>query len=144
MSWLTDLLKEYPAVAVAKQRLALMQERYDAAEAINKTLADRVTQLEKENTEFRTRLEEIERKKIGALDDDSRKVLETVYLLGRENVTIVAVSRHLGMDPAKAKLLLRKLEEQDYLFDRLYTNRDREYCLNDKGTEFLIEIGVIK
>src|SRR5437870_28803 len=39
MSWLTDLLKEYPALSVARERLALLEARLDALEAENKKLS---------------------------------------------------------------------------------------------------------
>ena len=38
MSWLTDILKEYPALAVARERLALIEERLQVAEQQNERL----------------------------------------------------------------------------------------------------------
>lgn len=46
MSWLTDLLKDYPALTVAHERLALIAERLSEAERKNEALAaeiDKVT-----------------------------------------------------------------------------------------------------
>ncbi len=120
-----------------------MQEKHDQQLEINRALAARVQDLERDNTALRTRLEEHERAKAGVLDNDSQRVLEAVLALGHDDVEIDAVASHLGMNRAKAKLLLRKLTDQDYLFDRMYTNKDVEYCLADKGTEFLIQKGVI-
>ena len=38
MGWLTDLLKEYPALAVAKERLSLIEDKLQIAEEENKKL----------------------------------------------------------------------------------------------------------
>lgn len=38
MGWLADLLKEYPALSVARERLALFEERLDEAERQNEKL----------------------------------------------------------------------------------------------------------
>jgi hypothetical protein len=49
MGWLGDLLKEYPALSVAKERLALVEERLRLMEAENKKLAT-------ENAELKSKL----------------------------------------------------------------------------------------
>lgn len=38
MAWLSDLLKDYPALSVAKERLALVEERFKLLETENKKL----------------------------------------------------------------------------------------------------------
>ncbi len=39
MGWLNDLLKQYPAFSVARERLALIEEKLKATEAENKSCA---------------------------------------------------------------------------------------------------------
>lgn len=55
MNWLTDLLKEYPAISVAKERLALVEDRLKQAESQN-------TALKIENTSFRLECAELKKK----------------------------------------------------------------------------------
>ncbi len=40
MGWLNDLLKQYPALSVAKERLALIEEKLKATDAENKKLRE--------------------------------------------------------------------------------------------------------
>ncbi|HLD14616.1 MAG TPA: hypothetical protein VJB18_07865 [Burkholderiales bacterium] len=47
MGWLSDLLKEYPALSVAKERLALVEERFRLVEAENKKLGAENADLKK-------------------------------------------------------------------------------------------------
>jgi len=49
MGWLSDLLKEYPALSVAKERLALIEDRLKIVEAENE-------QLKAENVELKSKL----------------------------------------------------------------------------------------
>ena len=49
MGWLTDLLKEYPALAIAKERLALVEERFKSTEAKNQALTEETDKLRTEN-----------------------------------------------------------------------------------------------
>lgn len=62
MGWLADLLKEYPALSVAKERLALVEERLRLAEAENKKLSAENAELRKKLTLSEKRNEFIEYK----------------------------------------------------------------------------------
>lgn len=53
MAWLTDLLKEYPALEVARERIALAEARFAAMEAENRTLKEDLAILKGENTALR-------------------------------------------------------------------------------------------
>jgi len=48
MGWLSDLLKEYPALSVARERLALIEDRLKAADEENKKLRTEVAELQSE------------------------------------------------------------------------------------------------
>ena len=56
MGWLTDLLKDYPALSVAKERLALMEERLKHAEARSSVLQQENESLRAELTELKKRV----------------------------------------------------------------------------------------
>lgn len=47
MGWLSDLLKEYPALSVAKERLAFVEERFRLVETENKRLSAENADLKK-------------------------------------------------------------------------------------------------
>ncbi len=54
MGWLTDLLKEYPALSVAKERLSLIEEKLKTSEKENK-------ELRKENDILKSNIARIEK-----------------------------------------------------------------------------------
>jgi hypothetical protein len=54
MSWLTDLLREYPALSVAKERLVLLQDKMQV-------LGDENEKLKKENDELRMQVVELKK-----------------------------------------------------------------------------------
>jgi hypothetical protein len=56
--WLADLLKEYPALSVGKERLAFQEERLKQFEAENKQLKEKVAALTTENEELKRRIAE--------------------------------------------------------------------------------------
>ncbi len=56
MSWLTDLLKEYPALSVAKERLSLIEEKLKISEDENRKLRE-------ENKALRVGIDNIEKSK---------------------------------------------------------------------------------
>lgn len=53
MGWLGDLLKEYPALSVARERLALIADRLKIAEEENKKLKAEIAELKAECLELR-------------------------------------------------------------------------------------------
>lgn len=53
MSWLSDLLKEYPALNVARERLALAEQRYELLERENEVLKLENARLKGENEAMR-------------------------------------------------------------------------------------------
>lgn len=54
MGWLTDLLKEYPALSVAKERLALFEDRLRIFEAENQELKAENARLKQELSAHQT------------------------------------------------------------------------------------------
>jgi hypothetical protein len=56
MGWLTDLLKDYPALAVAKERLAYKEEQFNELKDENRRLTEEIGALKAENAELKKKL----------------------------------------------------------------------------------------
>lgn len=56
MNWISDLLKDYPALSVAKERLALMEDRLKQTESQNLALKTEIASLRSECAELQTRI----------------------------------------------------------------------------------------
>ena len=56
MSWLSDLLKDYPALSVAKERLALVEDRLKQAEKENASLKAENVALQTECSELKKKV----------------------------------------------------------------------------------------
>ena len=61
MSWLTDLLKEYPALSVARERLALLEERLNDAERQNEKLRRELEKIQMERDFLLENAKEVEK-----------------------------------------------------------------------------------
>lgn len=57
MNWLDEILREFPAIAVAKERLEYWQKRYDALEQENISLKQENERLKRENADMRSQIE---------------------------------------------------------------------------------------
>lgn len=55
MGWLTDLLKDYPTLSVAKERLSFIEEKLRAAEEENQKLRE-------ENASLRSKVDSVEKR----------------------------------------------------------------------------------
>ena len=60
MGLVTDLLKEFPALSVAKERLALIEERLKGSEAENKKLREEIAGLKRERDSLKEKLSLLE------------------------------------------------------------------------------------
>lgn len=60
MGLITDLLKEFPALSVAKERLALIEERLKGAETENKKLKEEIAELKSERDSLKEKLSLLE------------------------------------------------------------------------------------
>jgi hypothetical protein len=56
MGWFSDLLKEYPALEVAKERIALLETKFTTLETENAKLRDEVANLRRENEAIKRQL----------------------------------------------------------------------------------------
>lgn len=76
MGWLSDLLKEYPALSVAKERLLLAEEKFKKVEIENSELKERIKRLSQQNELLRSRLDKEEQypEKYGVRWDENYKM----------------------------------------------------------------------
>ncbi len=56
MSWFSDLLKDYPALNVAKERIALAEAKFASLETENAKLREEIASLRRENESLKRQL----------------------------------------------------------------------------------------
>lgn len=141
MSWVDDLLRKHPDAQSAERDLRAIEDRHDAQV---RDLTERVDKLSAENAKL---LEQRQGKLLpadGELHSDARAVLEALYRSGSKDIPAAVISAKLKMDPAKTQLYLNRLADKEYIFTGMAIGQDTVYSLDDRGTEYLVEIGVIK
>jgi len=136
MAWLTDLLKEYPALSVAKERLALAEERFKHTEEENKKLKDRITELETQNTQLHAQLPKISS---GELEEVEIEILKLLSSAGDNGGSASAIAQRLGINETKAEYYAEKMAEQEYVYQSYVMNMPVTYSLDQKGREFLVK-----
>ena len=110
MGAIADLLKEIPLSAVLRERVKLVEQKYELLEGENSVLKDRVAKLEQENAELRARMPEIPSDDLS--DDDKKTPAGLLHAwndraggpFGEPVVEndLNALARRLGMDPDTA------------------------------------------
>ena len=143
MGWFTDLLKEYPALSVAKERLALVQEKYDALEVENKQLKNKIEELQQQNTALREQLTALRPQGQGELEEMEVEILK---LLGSgQGVELGAgpIASRLNITVPKAQYYLVSLNENEYIYCPAVIDEEPEYVLGQKGREFLVKNDLI-
>ena len=136
MGWLSDLLKEYPALSVAKERLALAEERFKNIEEENTKLKARVAELEVKNTQLHTQLP---KPSTGELEEIEVEILKLLTGAADDGAPATAIAHHLGANETKVEYYAERLAENEYLYQSLTANMPVMYCLGQKGREFLVK-----
>lgn len=136
MGWLSDLLKEYPALSVAKERLALAEERFKHIEEENAELKAHVAELEAQNSQLQAQLANAQ---IGGLEEIEIEILKLLSGAGDEGGSAAAIAHHLGINETKAEYYAEKLAENEYLYQRYIIGMPVTYSLDQKGREFLVK-----
>ena len=143
MGWITDLLKEYPALSVAKERLALAQEKYDALEAENKELKNQVETLENENAALKEQLSGLQPKGEGILEDIEIEILKLLGSGYGLELPAGVIAQRLNISVPKAEYYLQRLNENEYVYFPIIMGQEPEYSLDQKGREFLVRNDLI-
>ena len=147
MSWLTDLLREYPALSVAQERLALREDQFVALEKEHTELKrkfeaqkEKVRSLERNIEELRAKLADFETQRVN-IEDVERNILA---FLGtqRDPVSVEQVAEEVGQNVQRVEFYLQHLLDHEFVIDS-YLMDDHLFELDHKGRGFLIENGLI-
>lgn len=141
MGWLTDLLKDFPALSVAKERLALQEERFQVLERENANLKRKVIELESSIRNKAAELAVFKSEEIGGLGAEESNVLKCILDLGGGDATAQDVANRLRIDVNKAKYYLEKLQDAEFINARYQMMSPTSFSLAQKGREFLITTG---
>ena len=136
MSWLTDLLKDYPALSVAKERLALAEERFRHTEEENKRLKQRLGELEEENKMLRS---QVPKPRGNTLEEIEVQILKFLSQTGRDGVQASVVANRLGIHETKAQYYLDRMEETDFVNMSIFFGSPSLYSLGHEGREYLVK-----
>lgn len=138
MGWLSDLLKEYPALSVAKERLALAEDRFKHTEEENTKLKARILQLEVENENIKSQLPN---DTTGTLDEIEVNILKLLTNAGEDGVSIAAISQNLGINATKVEYHAERIANEEYIYQTYIMNMPVTYNLDQKGREYLVKNG---
>lgn len=146
MGWVSDLLKEYPALSVAKERLALAEARFQELERKHAQLLAENGRLKTENLQLSEKLDSLERAKKGDLQPELCNLLVHLFTHHDQNHThLDAIARTLGVQLQMARYYLDKLGERS-LVDVIggnYVHGHVYYGLTDQGRAFVVENGLL-
>ena len=133
MGWLSDILKDYPALSVAKERLALAEERFKHIEEENDKLKKKVTELEKRNEQLSALAPKAESGSLEPIEVEILKILAT-----SEEMPAAAFSQRTDVSETKAEYYAEKLADAEYVYQTYIVNNPVLYSLDQKGREYLV------
>ena len=144
MGWFTDLLKEYPALAVAKERIKLAQEKYDSVFAKNEKLKADLSKVREENAELKSRLAEDEPRSSCALEPLEVEILKLLGGGHGRDMTTSAIAAQLGISKTKIDYYVSKLCDNEYLgFPLIMGGGEPEIYIQQCGREYLVKNDLI-
>jgi DNA-binding transcriptional ArsR family regulator len=139
MGSIQDLLQEVPLAAVLKERVALADQKYEAAIRQVEELKQRVAALERENAELRA---QIPRRTETSLDEDTARVLVQIFNAREiEERDVGNMAAALNMDRGVLQYHLDRLDEaglahmtsSNSLLEHTY------WALKPKGRQHVVE-----
>jgi DNA-binding MarR family transcriptional regulator len=107
MGTIQELLQEIPLSAVLKERVALAEQKYDAAMRENATLKQRVRALEEENAALRTQMP---RNDHDGLNSDTARILAHLFRAENDARDVGVMARMLQMEKGLVKYHLDELD----------------------------------
>ena len=141
MGSIQDLLQEVPLAAVLRERVALAEQKYEAAIRQVEELKQRVAALERENAELRAR---IPHRKETTLGEDTARVLVQIFKARElEDRAVDTMARALGMEEGVLRYHLDRLNEAGLAH---MTSGDHEHvywALEPKGRQYVVEHNLI-
>jgi predicted HTH transcriptional regulator len=139
MGWLTDLIKEYPAIFVAKESLALVEDRFIKIEEENKELKRRIAMLEAENKALYARVPVPQQPH----EPEEIEIKIMTFLSKTEQGTIRDVAKILQISETKADYHLSQMEEAELLHGSYSYIDETTFSLAQKGRAFLVKKGLV-
>ena len=137
MGWITDLLKDVPVTAVVKERLALAEDKYKTVADEKNRLQERIAVLEEENASLRAQLP---KKKDGALEDDTKRVLVQLFTATDiEDRGVRSISNALRIANGVAKYHLDRLEDANLALCTSADDIDVYWNITPEGRRYAVE-----
>jgi DNA-binding transcriptional ArsR family regulator len=137
MGGIQDLLQEVPLAAVLRERVALADQKYEAALKQVEELKQRVSDLERENAALRSR---IPRDGEAPLSKATERVL--VHMFNAPEVDdrgVAAMAKALGMERNVLQYHLDRLNEAGMAHATASDASDIYWALEPKGRQHVVE-----
>src|SRR5450830_433043 len=134
MGWLADLLKDIPVSAVARERVALAEEKYQKVVDENLELKNQLEVVRSENGNLRKQLASLASPE--SLDAVEVSILK---LLGTGDGLILQarnIAGRLDVPLPKAEFFLRRLSESRHLYHPVIVGEEPEYSLGQLGKKY--------
>lgn len=134
MGIITDILKGIPVNAVLRSKLEGWERKYEGLEAEN-------TKLREEIRELKSKVKELT-----SSDELCEKEVKILIFLSSINQPLTAnlIAAELGLSLTKTEYYLKRMWRQ-YVDSYDYSNkRPSEYCLAQKGREYLVKNDLIE
>ena len=149
MSWITDLLQDIPLSAVLREKVSLIETKYQDAErqiatltSKNKALQARNEQLESDNMQLVQQIENLRRKSNHkTLDEIELKMLHHVSQLdyGHCTAAVIQANFFTEMSVERVKYHLKKLDDLDCIRSGVVDRLGSHYGLTQEGREVLVQ-----
>jgi DNA-binding HxlR family transcriptional regulator len=140
MGAIQDLLQEVPLSAVLKERVALAEQKYEAAMRENATLKQRIQSLEQETVILRA---QVPTQIAKGIDEGTTRVLAYLFRAEGDNQDVGIAANRLQMEKGLVKYHLDQLDEAglatctggNYVSGHVYwslTPAGRRYAVENK------------
>jgi len=144
MGWIQEALQELPLSAVLKERVALIQDKYDLAikenevlKQQNEFLKEQVAALNGENEELRSQIPSEEEITLG--EDTERVVLALFKNHEMEDRRLKFLATNLKMEPNILQYHLDKLKRVKLAKFSAFVSEDAVWTLTARGRAYVVE-----
>jgi DNA-binding transcriptional ArsR family regulator len=139
MGWMQDLLQQVPLSAVMKERIALVEQKYQGAIQEVEYLKKWVAALERENADLRAQIPHREEASLG---EDTARVLVQIFKakeIDERDVGNMALA--LNMDRSVMQYHLDRLAETELaeMTSFNYLHEHTYWGLTPKGRQYVVE-----
>jgi len=145
MSWITDLLQDIPLSAVLREKIGLIETKYQTAEtqiaslkSENESLKESNAQLETENVQLKKQIASLAHTD-ELLDEIDVNILRIIGLSKYNQPWADFIAEELQLHVEEVKYHLNKLESAKYILSADYGDGIWQYSFRDKGREYAIK-----